>query len=82
MLADEAGVGDSTVGRPILLVHGDADPMIPVTALQQAKTALEAADFIVESHVSRGLAHSIDMDGLQLGGRFLHRVLGTGDQPR
>ena len=61
---------------------GDADPMIPVSAFHQAKSALEGAGFIVESHVSPGVAHSIDMPGLQLGGRFLHRVLGVGDKPR
>jgi hypothetical protein len=30
----------------------------------------------VEDHVSPGLGHSIDLAGLQLGGRFLARVLG------
>jgi phospholipase/carboxylesterase len=75
MLADASALTAAQTKPPILLIHGDADPMIPVTAFHQAKAALDAAGFSVESHVSRGLAHSIDMPGLQLGGAFLKRVL-------
>jgi phospholipase/carboxylesterase len=60
---------------PILLVHGDADPVIPVLALHAAVQALGAAGFLVEWHVSRGLQHGIDEDGLRLGADFLRRVL-------
>jgi phospholipase/carboxylesterase len=60
---------------PVLLVHGDADPTVPVTALPQAKAALEALGFEVATHISRGLGHSIDEAGLRLGGQFLGRVL-------
>jgi len=76
MLADEAALADSITRPPILLVHGDADPMIPINAFHQAQASLTANGFEVESHVSRGLGHSIDLPGLQLGGRFLARVLG------
>jgi phospholipase/carboxylesterase len=76
MLADEAGLAAPSLSRPpILLIHGDADPMIPVAAFHQAKTALVRNGFAVESHVSPGVGHSIDMSGLQLGGEFLARVL-------
>ena len=77
MLADPMGLAAPGVTHPpILLVHGDADPMIPVAAFHQAKAALSANGFAVEDHVSPGLGHSIDMPGLQLGGQFLKRVLG------
>jgi phospholipase/carboxylesterase len=77
MLADEAGlVGGAGTRPPILLVHGDADPMIPVAAFYQAREALIRLGFSVESHVSHGLAHSIDAAGLQLGGALLVRVFG------
>jgi phospholipase/carboxylesterase len=76
MLADEAAVADPAATRPpILLVHGDADPMIPIAALHQAKAVLADNGFAVESHISPGLGHSIDLPGLQLGGAFLARVL-------
>ena len=78
MIADEAGLeGEGSRTRPpVLLVHGDADPMIPVAAFHQARAALGGAGFAVESHVSAGLGHSIDAAGLNLGGAFLARVLG------
>jgi len=76
MLADAAGLSDPAITRPpILLVHGDADPMIPIAAFHQAKAALVENGFAVESHVSPRLGHSIDQTGLQLGGAFLARVL-------
>ena len=63
-------------GRPpILLVHGDADPVIPVMALHAATPVLGAAGFDVEWHVRPGLAHGIDEEGLRLGAGFLRRVL-------
>jgi len=77
MLADEALLADPTTTRPpILLIHGDADPMIPLAGFHQAKAALTRQGFSVESHVSHGLGHSIDAAGLDLGGGFLGRVLG------
>jgi phospholipase/carboxylesterase len=76
-LADEAGLADPATTRPpILLIHGEADPMIPVDAFHRTKAALTRNGFAVESHVSPGLGHSIDLAGLQLGERFLARVLG------
>ena len=78
MLADVEGLDGPAMTRPpVLLVHGDADPMIPVSAYHHAGSALAAAGFPVEGHVSPGLGHSIDFDGLRLGGAFLARVLGS-----
>lgn len=77
MLADEA-VLDADAPRdrpPILLVHGDADPMIPVAALGQAREALTRRGFRVQSHISPGLGHGIDAQGVNLGATFLAQVL-------
>ena len=60
---------------PVLLVHGDVDPMIPIAAFQRAEAALKRLGFPLTTHISRGLGHSIDIDGLRLGGAFLARVL-------
>jgi phospholipase/carboxylesterase len=56
---------------PILLVHGDADPMIPADALFMTATALGRAGAAVQWHLSPGVGHSIDETGLALGGIFL-----------
>jgi phospholipase/carboxylesterase len=76
LLADPEALAAEVVTKPpILLVHGDRDDVLPVAALRQAEVQLEALDFEVTSHVSPGLGHSIDDQGLQLGGRFLVRRL-------
>jgi len=62
---------------PMLLVHGDADPVVPAAASKAAKAALEAQGFAVELHIRPGLPHGIDEQGLVLAGRFLHKVLKT-----
>jgi phospholipase/carboxylesterase len=56
---------------PVLLVHGDADQMIPVQALFAAATALGRAGACVQWHISGGVGHGIDPVGLDLGGQFL-----------
>lgn len=56
---------------PVLLVHGDADQMIPVQALHMAANGLAAAGVPVRWHISRGVGHGIAPDGLDLGGQFL-----------
>ena len=61
---------------PVLLAHGDEDPMIPITAFERAEETLRRLEFPLTTHVSHGLGHSIDIDGLRLGGAFLLRVLG------
>jgi phospholipase/carboxylesterase len=66
---------------PVLLVHGDADDVVPPSALPLAVSRLEAAGIAVESVLRPGLGHSIDETGLRRGIAFLRRVLGvaTGD---
>jgi phospholipase/carboxylesterase len=60
---------------PVLLVHGDRDDLIPAQALFISAQSLAAVDVPVEWHLSRGLGHGIDPDGLRLGGEFLARAL-------
>jgi phospholipase/carboxylesterase len=49
--------------------------MVPVAAFHNTETALRRLGFQLSTHVSHGLGHSIDMDGLRLGGAFLSKVL-------
>ena len=56
---------------PVLLVHGDADQVVPPQALFMAANALASHGIPVQWHLSKGLAHGIDPIGLALAGRFL-----------
>ena len=60
---------------PILLVHGEADEVIPSDALPFTANALSAAGLASQWHLTPGLGHGIDMEGLAIGGRFLQRAL-------
>lgn len=82
MLADIAGLAREMKTRPpVLLVHGSADPIVPVGAIHEAKAELHRLGFDVATHVSTGLGHSVDPAGLDLGRKFVGRVLGSaGDQ--
>lgn len=56
---------------PVLLVHGDADPVVPFPAMSVAARALAALGVPVETERRPGLPHAIDPTGLAKGGRFL-----------
>ncbi len=61
---------------PVLLVHGDADEVVPVEALPAAVAVLEVNRVPVAAELRRGLGHGIDERGLELGIEFLGRHLG------
>ena len=61
---------------PVLLVHGEADPLIPAVATYVAQRILGDAGFQVEWHIRPGVEHGIDEEGLRFGADFLRRVLG------
>jgi phospholipase/carboxylesterase len=63
---------------PILLIHGDLDPTIPVAAMFDAAEALAEAGHGAQWHLSYGVPHSIGPDGLELGGAFLASQLKVG----
>ena len=63
---------------PILLIHGDQDPLIPVEAMFLAAEALAGASIPAQWHVSLGVGHGIDGEGLRHGGLFLAKALAGG----
>jgi phospholipase/carboxylesterase len=56
---------------PVLLLHGDADTVVPPGALFMSANALGAAGVPVQWHLTKGLGHGIDPTGLALAGRFI-----------
>ncbi|HEX9464801.1 MAG TPA: dienelactone hydrolase family protein [Alphaproteobacteria bacterium] len=61
---------------PVLLVHGDADPIVPFAAMDAAAQGLRRAGIAIETLRRPGLPHSIDEEGIAAGVKFLGRVLG------
>ena len=74
--APDAVAGEIRSKPPVLLVHGDQDELIPVQALLLGAQGLAALEVPVEWHISPGIGHGIDQEGLRHGGEFLARRFG------
>jgi len=72
----EAVAGEIKSKPPVLLIHGAQDDLIPAQALFQSAQALAALEVPVEWHLSEGIGHGIDQEGLRHGGTFLARRFG------
>ena len=63
---------------PVLLIHGEDDAVIPAEALVFTTNALAEAGIASTWHLSPGLGHGIDEEGLKMGGHFLAGTLNGG----
>jgi phospholipase/carboxylesterase len=59
---------------PVLLVHGSDDELIPAQALFVSAGFLSSAEVPVEWHLSPGIGHGIDAEGLRQGCAFLNKA--------
>ena len=79
LLDPEALAAQAVSKPPVLLVHGDADEVVPPSSMPEAAEALGEAGFEVFAHVSRGTGHGIAPDGLGVALAFLRERLGLED---
>jgi len=71
-LVGSALLGAEMRGKPpVMVVHGDADPVVPFEMMAAAVKGLKANGIAVEELVRPGLGHGIDEEGLLRGGAFL-----------
>jgi len=71
LVGSELLAGEVKSRPPVLLIHGAADPVVPVQAMEHARRALAAAGIPVEAEIRPGLPHSIDQPGLVRALNFL-----------
>jgi phospholipase/carboxylesterase len=76
LLVPELLAAEAKVKPPVLLLHGDQDPMVPFQDMTLAGEALEQAGFAVYGHVMKGTGHGISPDGLSVALSFLRDRLG------
>jgi phospholipase/carboxylesterase len=76
LLAPERLGTEARVKPPVLLLHGDADPVVPFADMGKAGDALVAAGFETYAHVMKGAGHGIAPDGLSVALHFLRERLG------
>ena len=76
MLTSTADIAHKNFAKPpVLLIHGSADPVVPVAALHMAESELKRLGVPVTTHVSFGVPHSVDPVGLRMGRDFIAKAL-------
>ena len=75
LLRPEALGGEALSKPPVLLVHGDQDPVVPFSDMGKAGDALVSAGFDTYAHVMKGTGHGIAPDGLSVALAFLRDKL-------
>jgi phospholipase/carboxylesterase len=75
LLAGPEHLGEVKTHPPLLLIHGEADDLIPVDVIHIAREALAKGGHRVEWHIREGLGHGIDPDGQHIAGHFINGAL-------
>lgn len=71
LLAPDRLADEALVRPPVLLMHGDQDPVVPFQDMGLAGNALVGAGFETYGHVMKGTGHGIAPDGLSAALGFL-----------
>ncbi|NNJ68303.1 MAG: prolyl oligopeptidase family serine peptidase [Boseongicola sp.] len=75
LMIPDALAHEALTRPPVLLVHGDADDVVPFADMQAAANALQDAEFDVYGHVMQGTGHGIAPDGLSVALTFMKNFL-------
>ena len=76
IIGGERLLEEAVAKPPTLLIHGDADEVVPIESIFEAAQALGHAEIPAQWHISADLGHGIAPDGLEIGGRFLLDTVG------
>lgn len=71
LLVPELLQAEARVKPPVLLIHGDQDPVVSFDHMAKAGDALVAAGFDTYGHVMKGMGHGISQDALGVSLNFL-----------
>lgn len=80
LLQPETLADEMLVRVPVLLIHGDQDPVVPFASMKAAGDVLIALGFETFGHVMRGTGHGIANDGLSAALGFLTERLPKADR--
>jgi phospholipase/carboxylesterase len=75
LIAPERLHAETLVRPPVLVMHGDQDPVVDFSEMSAAADALVAAKFDTYGHVMTGMGHGISQDGLSTALGFLKKYL-------
>ena len=77
LIAPESLATELANHTPVLLVHGEADDVVPAQRSRDAEAALRVANVPVEAVYVPRLGHGIDDTGLAMGALTLQRAFAT-----
>ena len=75
LVGPQALAGEIESRPPVLLVHGDADEIVPFSSMAAARQVLRENGLSVQVEARPGLGHGIDEEGLRLGAAMLQQTL-------
>jgi phospholipase/carboxylesterase len=81
LLAGPEHLAEATARPPILLIHGEADDLIPVDVIHIAREQLAKTGHPVEWHIRERLGHGIDPVGQAIAGHFMACALRASRSP-
>ena len=76
LLRPEKLAAEVVVKPPVLLIHGDQDPVVPFEDMKKAGDVLVGAGVATFGHVMKGTGHGIAPDGLGAALQFIKERLG------
>ena len=59
---------------PVILIHGDADDVVPISQMYDAEKALNKINVNFSTHVSKNIGHGIAPDGLSKALEFIKTI--------
>ena len=59
---------------PVILIHGDADDVVPISLMHDAEKALNKINVNYSTHVSKNIGHGIAPDGLSKALEFMENI--------
>ena len=59
---------------PIILIHGDADDVVPISSMYDAEKVLNKLNVNFSTHVSKNIGHGIAPDGLAKSLEFIKNI--------
>ena len=62
---------------PVVLIHGDADDVVPISSMYDAEKVLNKLNVTFSTHVSKNIGHGIAPDGLSKALRIYKKFLAS-----
>ena len=66
--------GDKKSYPPVVLIHGDADDVVPISSMYDAEKILNKINVSFSTHVSKNTGHGIAPDGLSKALEFIKNI--------